>query len=159
MNTAKSGDTVRVHYTGKFGDGTVFDTSKNGGPLEFVLGGKHVIAGFERAVKGMSAGESKTVLIPSVEAYGPHNGDLVVKVPAPNFPKHIKPEMGLHLQIKQPDDSILNMLITKITEEEITLDANNPFAGKDLTFEIELLEIAKGAAQCGSSPAIIELGR
>ena len=147
MSKATQNDKVRVHYTGRLDDGSVFDTSREAGPLEFTLGSHHVIAGFEAAVKEMGVGEKKTVRIPASEAYGPRREDLVIKVERSKFPPHIKPEIGLHLQITQPGGTILNVLISEITEDSITLDANHPFSGKDLTFDLELVEIEEAAAE------------
>ena len=141
MSKAKKNDNVKVHYTGKLDDGTEFDSSRGKEPLEFTVGKRDVIAGFDAAVVGMAVGESRTVKIPVGEAYGARREDLVIRVEIAKFPPHIKPELGLHLQINQPEGPVLNVLITDITDKEITLDANHPFAGKDLTFDIELVEI------------------
>jgi len=146
MQTVKSGDTVRVHYTGKLDDGTVFDTSDGREPLEFTTGRRQVVTGFEKAVLEMSVGQKKTVRVSSEEAYGPRNEDFVIKVEPAKFPPHIKPEVGLHLQLTQPDGTILNVLVAGIAADVITLDANHPFAGKDLTFEMELAEIVASGA-------------
>ncbi len=146
MQTVKSGDTVRVHYTGKLDDGTVFDTSAGREPLEFTTGRRQVVTGFEKAVLGMSAGERKTVRLTPEEAYGSRNEDFMIKVEPAKFPQHIKPEVGLHLQLTQPDGTILNVLVTGVSADVITLDANHPFAGKDLTFEIELAEVVASGA-------------
>jgi peptidylprolyl isomerase len=142
MTQAKQGDTVKVHYTGKLDDGTVFDSSVERGPLEFTLGAGNVIAGFEQAVTGMSQGESKTVTIPSEEAYGPHRPEMEVQVGREQFPPDLKPQVGQQLQVKQGDGEVLIVLVTELTGDKVTLDANHPLAGKDLTFEIELLEVA-----------------
>lgn len=141
MLIAKKDDRVKVHYTGRLDDGTVFDSSRDRETLEFVVGKHSVIAGFENEVEGMSIGETKTVRIPRENAYGTWKEELIVKVPRDKFPPHITPDLGLHLQLTQPGGSILNVLVTEVTEEMIILDANHPFAGKDLTFDIELLEV------------------
>jgi peptidylprolyl isomerase len=142
MTQAKQGDTVKVHYTGKLDDGTVFDSSVERGPLEFTLGAGNVIAGFEQAVTGMNQGESKTVTIPSEEAYGPHRPEMEVQVGRKQFPPDLNPQVGQQLQVKQGDGEVLIVLVTGLTGDKVTLDANHPLAGKDLTFEIELLEVA-----------------
>jgi len=141
MAQAKSGDTVRVHYTGRLDDGTVFDSSRGREPLEFTLGAGQVIAGFEEAVAGMSPGEVKTVTIPHGEAYGGHRHELVVSVGHDQFPQHIDPQVGQQLQLAQ-GGQVTVVTVTEVSERGITLDANHPLAGRDLTFELELVEIA-----------------
>ena len=142
MTKAKDGDTVKVHYTGTLEDGTEFDTSVQGSPLEFTLGGGQVIPGFALAVLGMAANESKTVTISADQAYGPHRTEMVLVVERDKFPPNITPAVGQELEVRQPDDRRVRVVVTQISEQEVTLDANHPLAGKDLIFEIELLEIA-----------------
>jgi FKBP-type peptidyl-prolyl cis-trans isomerase 2 len=141
MAQVKVGDSVKVHYTGTLADGTQFDSSVGNAPLEFSVGGKQVIAGFEDAVLGMTIGDSKTVHIPSDEAYGPYVDDLVAIIPVDQFPAHISPKVGLQLEMRQPDNRVITVAITDMSDDSVTLDANHPLAGKDLTFEIELVEI------------------
>ena len=141
MAQAKIGDTVKVHYTGKFGDGMVFDTSIDDEPLEFRIGESQVIPGFEEAVVGMNPGESKTVNIPVDKAYGPHRDDLVQVVDRKQLPTSLKPEIGQPLEGRQPDGEIVVATVIDVTESRVTLDANHPLAGKSLTFEIQLIEI------------------
>lgn len=141
MAQAQHGDTVQVHYTGKLEDGTQFDTSTSGDPLEFTLGGGQIIPGFEQAVIGMAPGDAKTVTIPSQEAYGEHREDMVVVVNIAQFPDHITPEVGQQLEMRQADNQPLNVIITDISGEEVTLDANHPLAGKALVFKLELVAI------------------
>jgi len=136
----KNGNTVQVNYTGKLADGTVFDSSEGYDPLEFTLGSGQLIPGFEKAVLGMEVGEKKTVTILSDQAYGPHREELVVEIPRSDL-KGITPDIGLQLQSTQKDGSVIVATITRITETTVTLDANHPLAGEDLTFEIELLKI------------------
>lgn len=138
---AKAGDMVKIHYTGRFDDGTVFDTSKEREPLSFTLGRREVIDGFEEAVNGMSVGEKKTVSISTTKAYGLRREDLVFSLKKDLFPPKITPELGLTLQMRQPDGGIIDVTITEITDEMITLDANHPLAGKTLNFELEVMEI------------------
>ena len=142
MSVAKKDDTVKVHYTGTLDNGEIFDSSIDRDPLEFKLGSKNVIPGFEAGVLGMKVGEKKLVKIPSKNAYGEVNDQLVMKVPNKDVPDNIKPEVGLQLQMKQPDGNVVNVMITEVTDESITLDANHPLAGKQLTFDIELIEIS-----------------
>jgi peptidylprolyl isomerase len=141
MAQAKIGDTVKVHYTGKFGDGMVFDTSIDDEPLEFRIGKSQVIPGFEEAVVGMNPGETKTVNIPVDKAYGPHRDDLVQVVDRKELPAGLKPEIGQPLEGRQPDGEIVAATVIDVTESHVTLDANHPLAGKSLTFEIQLIEI------------------
>ena len=141
MARAKYGDTVKVHYTGRLDDGTVFDASINGDPLQFTIGSGQIIPGFEQAVVGMNPGESKTVKIPAEDAYGQRREDLIIEVEKSQLPEGLKPEVGLQLQSRQPDGRIVVLTIADITESHVTLDANHPLAGKDLTFEIQLVEI------------------
>ena len=141
MAQAKIGDTVKVHYTGKFGDGKVFDTSIDDEPLEFRIGESQVIPGFEEAVVGMNPSETKTVNIPVDKAYGPHRDDLVQVVDRKELPAGLKTEIGQPLEGRQPDGEIVVATVTDVTESRVTLDANHPLAGKSLTFEIQLIEI------------------
>lgn len=141
MAQVKEGDTVKVHYTGKLEDGEIFDTSQDGDPLEFEIGGGKVIPGFEQSVVGMIEGESKTVEIPSDEAYGPHHQELVLDIEMDQFPKDLDPEVGQQFKMRQPDGRAIIVAVTEITEDSVTLDANHPLAGKDLTFDIQLIEI------------------
>ncbi len=141
MAQAKTGDKVRVHYSGFLEDGTVFDSSLDRDPLEFTLGEGMVIKGFEDAVLGMSVGETKTISIPSDEAYGPYREDLVAVVERSMVPPDIDPKVGLVLQLRTPDGSITDVVVTEVNDDTITLDANHPLAGKDLIFEIKLVEI------------------
>lgn len=142
MSKAKDGDTVKVHYTGTLEDGEVFDTSKEREPLEFQLGQGQLIPGFEKAVVGMSEGDSTTIDIPSDEAYGEVREDLVISVPKDQLPDDVEPKIGMQLQVNQQNGQPIPVRITEVKDEELVLDANHPLAGKDLTFEIELLEVA-----------------
>lgn len=141
MAQAKRGDTVRVHYTGKLDDGTVFDTSLNRDPLQFTIGEGDVIPGFEEAVIGMNPGETKTARVPADDAYGPHREEMVLVVERDQFPTYLHPKVGQQLQIRQGDGEPIVVMVTDVTESSVTLDANHPLAGKDLTFDIQLLEI------------------
>jgi len=142
LSKVKNGDTVKVHYTGSLEDGSVFDTSQDREPMEFTLGSGQLIPGFEKAVEGMEKGESTKVTIPSEEAYGEPREDLIISVPRENMPDGVTPEVGMQLQVNQPDGQSIPVRITEIADEEVKLDANHPLAGKDLTFEIELMEIS-----------------
>ena len=141
MASAQAGDTVRVHYTGKLDDGTVFDSSAGSDPIEFVIGDHQVIPGFEDGVTGMAIGETKTITIPFDQAYGAYDDELVLDVPRAQFPDHITPEVGEALQLQQPDGNVITVIISEVSDEAVTLDANHPLAGEDLTFDLELAEI------------------
>lgn len=141
MAQAKQGDIVAVHYTGKLADGTVFDTSYSRAPLQLRIGDGKLIAGFEKAVVGMNKGEKKTVMIPPAEAYGPRQDQAVVELERKNLPPGLDPKVGQRLELTQEDDSNLLVTVTKVTDSTITVDANHPLAGKDLTFEIELVSV------------------
>lgn len=143
MTKAKQGSGVRVHYKGTFSDGTVFDSSEGCDPLTFAIGEGQVIPGFENAVIGMSRGETKTVVIAADQAYGPHLNEMVIDVDRSQFQEHITPEIGQVLQLRRPDGQPpIRVTITAISGSTVTLDANHPMAGKDLTFEIQLMEIS-----------------
>lgn len=141
MTQAKSGDTVRIHYTGTLDDGTEFDSSAGRDPLEFALGGGQVIPGFDSAVDGMAVGENKTVTIPAEQAYGERHEQLVQEVPKNALPDEIDPAIGMQLQSRSPEGHVMNLVITDVAAETITLDGNHPLAGQALTFAIELVEI------------------
>ncbi len=142
MSQAKQGDTVKVHYTGKLQDGNVFDSSANREPLQFTLGAGNMIPGFEQAVQGMNVGDKKTAEIPSEQAYGEKREDMIISVPRENVPGDIQPEVGQQLAIQQQGGQQVPVTVTEVNEEKVVLDANHPLAGKDLIFEIELVEIA-----------------
>ncbi len=141
MTQAKDGDNVKVHYTGKLDDGTVFDSSVDRDPLEFTIGSGMIIPGFEQAVIGMSPGDSKTELIPSDRAYGPYLEDMVLTVEREQIPLELEPEIGQQLQLQHPTGQVIPVVITEVSPETVTLNANHPLAGEDLTFEINLVEI------------------
>ena len=141
MAQAKTGDTVKVHYTGKLEDGTVFDTSNNRDPLQFTIGENQIIPGFEEAVVGMKPGESRTAKIPTDKAYGPHRKEMVMVVNRNQFPADMEPKVDQQLQIRQDDGGRIVVTVTEVSESSVTLDANHPLAGKDMTFDIQLMEI------------------
>ncbi|MDZ7699272.1 MAG: peptidylprolyl isomerase [Deltaproteobacteria bacterium] len=142
MTAAKNGDTVKIHYTGKLNDGNVFDSSLEKDPLEFKVGDNQVIEGFEEAVIGMSPMENKTTTIPSDKAYGEYRDDMVIEVDKAQFPDNIDPEVGQQLELRQENGQKVVVSVADVNDSAVTLDANHPLAGKDLTFEIQLLEIA-----------------
>jgi len=141
MSHAKSGDTVKIHYTGTLDDGTQFDSSKGREPLEFEVGSGQVIPGFDKAVEGMEVGDSKSVRLEADEAYGQRHEQLVQEVERSMLPDHVNPETGMALQSSSPDGRVTQFVITAVTEETITVDANHPLAGQALSFDIELVGI------------------
>ncbi|MDF1614471.1 FKBP-type peptidyl-prolyl cis-trans isomerase [Desulfurivibrio dismutans] len=142
MTQAKSGDSVKIHYTGKLTDGTVFDSSDGREPLGFTIGNGEVIPGFEEAVSGMAVGESKNVTIPMDKAYGPRMDQLIIDVPRSQVPPDLNPEVDQSLQMSGPNGENVVVKVVDVSEESIKLDANPPLAGEDLNFDIELVEIA-----------------
>lgn len=140
MAEAKAGDTVRVHYTGTLGDGSEFDTSRGREPLEFTVGEGQVIPGFDEAVTGMQPGEEKRVTIPADEAYGQRRPEMVGTIRREQFPPGIHPAVGQQLQMSQQGHTFV-VTVTGVSDDEVTLDANHPLAGEDLTFQLELVEI------------------
>lgn len=141
MTAAKKGDSVKVFYTGKLEDGTIFDSSEGKAPLEFTLGRKEVIRGFEQAVFGMRPGESKTIMLVAEHAYGPYRAELVAELSRDDVPEHLTLEVGNHLEMTRSDGDPLVVRVAGLTETVVTLDANHPLAGQDLIFDIQLLEI------------------
>jgi peptidylprolyl isomerase len=138
---AHSGNLVRVHYTGRLDDGSVFDSSQGREPLEFTLGSGQVIAGFDRAVTGMAVGETRSTRIPADEAYGPRRDDLVLELEREQIPEGIEVTVGTELQLQQSDGQMVPVTVADVNAQSVTLDANHPLAGKDLLFELELVEI------------------
>jgi FKBP-type peptidyl-prolyl cis-trans isomerase 2 len=141
MTQAKPGTTVSIHYTGTLADGSTFDSSEGRDPLTFEMGAGQIIPGLEAALSGMTAGEAKTVTIPAAEAYGDHNPQAVQQVPREAVPDHIPLDLGTQLQVQTQDGRALPVVVTEVTEEQVTLDANHPLAGKDLTFAVEVVSV------------------
>ena len=142
LSIVKENDTVRVHYTGTTDDGVTFDSSRERNePLEFTMGQGQLIPGFEKAVNGMKVGDSTTVRIPAEEAYGEVKEEMIVEVERDRFPQDITPEVGMQLQVQQPNGQPMGVLVKSLNETHVTLDANHPLAGQALNFDIELVEI------------------
>ncbi len=141
MSLAKNGDTVKVHYTGKLADGVEFDSSIGGEPLEFDLGAGQVIEGFESAIVGMKEGEKKTVTIPVDKAYGEINEDYILTASRDKLPPDLEPFVGLQLLMPVPNSEPVPVTVTEFDDNEITLDANHPLAGKELIFDLELIGV------------------
>ena len=142
MTQAKKGDKVKVHYTGKLEDGTVFSSSPQEEPLQFTIGENQILPGFEEAVIGMNPGESRTVQIAPENGYGPRLEELVVVIDRERLPNQMDPALGERLQIRQTDGRTIAVTVTDVSPSTVTLDANHPLAGRDLTFDISLLEFA-----------------
>lgn len=141
MAVAKEGDRVRVHYTGKLEDESEFDSSSGGDPLEFTVGEGKVISGFESAVVGMSPGDEVETRIEAADAYGKRNDDLILTIKRSDLPANLDPSVGQQLNMQASSGEPFVVTVTDQDEESLTLDANHPLAGEDLTFEIELIEI------------------
>jgi len=139
MKKAAQGDQIKVHYTGTLEDGTVFDSSHDREPLEFVIGNGQLIQDFEAALIGLAEGESTTISISADRAYGLYSEELLIEVPRVHFPAEIDPQLGLALCMQRDTGELLNVVIAKISDDMVTVDANHPLAGKNLTFAIEVV--------------------
>jgi peptidylprolyl isomerase len=149
MQKVKSGDTIKVHYHGRLTNGETFDSSEGREPLEFEVGSGMVIKGFDDGVTGMIVGEKKTINIPFLEAYGPVQEEMLVEFPLDQFPPDLKPVVGMPLTMTTSQGHPVQVVVAEVREVNVLLDANHPLAGKDLIFDLELVEIA------GASPLII----
>lgn len=145
MAQVKSGDKIKVHYHGKLNNGETFDSSEGRDPLEFEVGSGMVIKGFDDGVTGMAVGEKKTVTIPFDEAYGPVNPEMILEMPKDRFPDDMELANGMPLMMSDQQGQQFQVKIVEIMEEVVKLDANHPLAGKDLTFDLELVEIVNGS--------------
>ena len=140
MAQAKTGDLVKVHFTGKFEDGSIFGSTVDREPLEFRLGEGSIIPGVEKAIEGMSVGESKTVQVTPEQGYGQRNEELVEEVSRDKFPPEINPQIGQRFEVPRQQGRPILVTVVGVSDSNVTLDANHPLAGRDLTFELELLE-------------------
>ncbi|MGB6011040.1 MAG: FKBP-type peptidyl-prolyl cis-trans isomerase [Desulfobacterales bacterium] len=141
MTKAKTGDKVKVHFEGFLEDGTVFGSTTDEEPFEFIIGEKDMLPGFEDAVVGMQKGDIKTITLPPEEAYGPHKKELVSVMERSGFPQEVHLEVGKRLRVRTQDGKYTMVTIKDFTEDSIVLDENDPLAGKTLTFKIELVDI------------------
>ncbi|GAB2568810.1 FKBP-type peptidyl-prolyl cis-trans isomerase [Spirosoma areae] len=142
MAQAKPGDTVQVHYTGTLTDGTVFDSSAGRTPLEFTVGSGQVIKGFDDGVAGMNQGEKKTITIPVEDAYGPANEEMIFTLNRSDIPDDIPLEMGMTLNMHEDGNPRpIPVIVRDLTDTNVTLDANHPLAGQELTFDVELVGV------------------
>ena len=149
MGQVKSGDKVKVHYHGKLTSGETFDSSEGREPLEFEVGAGMMIPGFDSGVLGMAVGEKKTIHIPAEEAYGPVQDEMLMEFPIDRFPPDMKPEIGMALNMSNGQGQQFPVVIAEVKEDAVILDANHPLAGKDLVFDVVMVEIS------GGSPLII----
>src|SRR6056297_1292593 len=141
MSKAKSGDTVKVHYTGTLEDGTLFDSSREREPLEFTIGGKQVIPGFETAVVGLEEGEKTSIKIPPSEGYGEYDEKLRFIFDKSQFPNDLELKPGLRLNMQGEGDKVAVFTVVDILGDEVILDGNHPLVGRTLLFDLELIEI------------------
>jgi len=142
MSQVKQNDTVKVHYTGKLTDGQVFDSSvERGEPIEFTMGQRQLIPGFEKGLLDMKVNEKKTINIPKEEAYGEPREELVQEVEKSQLPEDLEPKVGMGLVSKTPDGREMNLVVKEVKDQSIVVDGNHPLAGKDLVFDLEVVEI------------------
>ena len=142
MSTVQNGNTVTVHYTGTLTDGTTFDSSRQRDPLSFQVGDGQVIPGFDNAVVGMAVGESKTFTIPAADAYGEKKEEAIQEVSKNRFPEGYDASVGQMVTGQNEIGQNFQALIIAEGKDSVTLDFNHPLAGEDLTFEVELVEVA-----------------
>ena len=145
MTQVKTGDTVHIHYTGTLNDGTTFDSSEGREPLSFQVGSGQIIPGLDSAIPGMTVGDKKTVNVACDDAYGQMNPAMRQDVPRADIPAEIPLEVGSRLQMQTQDGQVIPVTVAAVEEESVTLDANHPLAGEDLTFNIELVKIGEAA--------------
>lgn len=141
MTGIKDGDKVSFNYVGALSDGEVFDQNEKGKPLEFEMGKNQIIPGLEKAMLGMKKGEKKKITVPAVEAYGPRFEQLVRKVPLTSVPEGMKVEKDIMLMVRDKDGNEMPVRVMEVEKETFTVDFNHPFAGKDLTFEVEIVSV------------------
>ncbi|MCG9793464.1 FKBP-type peptidyl-prolyl cis-trans isomerase [Flavobacterium algicola] len=142
MTQVKENNTVKVHYTGKLADGQVFDTSEGKDPIAFTLGQGSLIPGFEKGLIDMKVNEKKTINITKEDAYGDPREDLIIEVPKSELPEDMAPEVGMGLVSRTPEGQEMNLLVIEVKPESVVLDGNHPLAGKDLIFDLEVVEIS-----------------
>jgi peptidylprolyl isomerase len=140
-STVKTGDTIMLHYTGKYKNGKVFDSTRKGNPIPVEVGAGEIIKGLENAVIGMQPGENKTVVVQPEEGFGNYDEKRLIEMPKKSFPENISPEIGMELQLVNKQGQAFNVVVVEILDKSIMLDANHPLAGKVLVFDIELVKI------------------
>ncbi len=141
MTAVAEGTKVKVHYTGTFDDGEVFDSSRQADPLAFEVGAGEVIPGFEQAVVGMQVGDNKKIRLEEDEAYGPYNEEMIINADPSQFDEGLDPQVGQQFQTQTQDGTPLLLTVIDKDEEKIKLDANHPMAGKALNFDLEIVEV------------------
>lgn len=141
MAQAQKGDSVKINFTGKLDDGSIFAGTADDEPLEFKLGEGRILTGIENAVVGMDVGETKSVTVPPEEGFGQRRAELIQEVGREDLPKGIDPKVGQRFQIPQPQGQPMELMVVEVTQETVTLDGNHPLADKELTFDLELVEI------------------
>ena len=141
MNQVKENNTVKVNYTGKLADGQVFDSSEGKEPIEFTLGQGQLIPGFEKGLIDMKLNEKKTINMTKDDAYGEVNETLIQEVKKTDLPQDMEPKVGMGLVSKSPDGQEINLMVVEVKEETIVIDGNHPLAGRDLIFDLEVVEI------------------
>jgi len=142
MAKAENGSTVKIHFTGKYEDGTVFDSSRDRDPLEFTVGDGKTIEGLEQSVVGMEAGETKDITLTPDKAFGDRDEDMVRAIERSQIPEEIDLAVGMPLQVQSPEGESYMVMVADLDEETVTLDGNHPLAGQTLSFDIELVEVA-----------------
>jgi peptidylprolyl isomerase len=141
MSLAQNGNTVQVHYTGKLANGEVFDSSVGRAPLEFTVGAGQMIKGFDTGVLGMAVGDKKTIVIAPEDGYGVWDENQLIEFPVENVPPDMKLEKGMQLNMQTPDGSPFPVVVHEVSEEKILLDGNHFLAGKELSFDVEMVTI------------------
>ena len=142
VNVVAKGSKVSVEYTGSFDDGTVFDTSEGKAPITFVAGNSEVIKGFDEAVVGMKKGDQKKIKVTPAEGYGERDEKLQQQVPRTVFPPEMKLEKGMGFSFKTPDGQVIHATITEANAEMVNVDMNHPLAGKNLVFELKIVDLS-----------------
>ncbi len=137
----KKGDTIMLHYSGRFKDGKVFDSSKKRNPIPVNVGAGEIIQGLEKAVLDMEPGEKRTVTVKPEEGYGHYSEDLLIEMPEEKIPENISPQEGMQLQLINEGGQKIPVVVKEVLDDAIKLDANHPLAGKTLVFDLELVEI------------------
>ena len=144
MQQAKEGNVVKVHYSGRLTDGTLFDSSEGREPLEFTIGAGQMIKGFDAGVLGMSIGEKKTLQIAAEDAYGARDEEAIIEFPAENIPADMKLEPGMQLTLRNQNGQPVPVIVLEVKDDVVIMDANHMLAGQDLVFDVELVEINEG---------------
>lgn len=143
MREAQKGDTVKVYYKGQIEDGTEFAVSDNPGPIELTIGDGTTLPGFENGLIGMTVGDKRIITVPPEEGFGHKDQDLVFQVNKDNFPPHMDLHEGMKVKVKTEDGNKTTITIINIDDDTVTVDANSPFAGKTVSFTVDLVEFVE----------------